>query len=173
MTIFSRVPPGQSPQTNCEVTLFDRRIYRREVAEIAKGKTKQTVTVPTRRRARSCRQGKITPHTMGRRSCDKSAVVKIAAAVAAACFVAGCATDAKAVNTSSLSYKKGLESGTTGLAEIEAFKGTSYNEVCDLSFEIESGGAPDLHLNRQDYMAGCSYGLSHQSVQWTQMRKSK
>jgi hypothetical protein len=71
-------------------------------------------------------------------------------------------------DSSSDSYKAGLDSGTKGLAEIEAFKGADYNDICEQSFEIDN--ALDLY-NKQDYMAGCLYGLSHQSAQWTQTRK--
>jgi hypothetical protein len=71
-------------------------------------------------------------------------------------------------DTSSDSYKAGLDSGTKGLAEIEAFKGADYNDICEQSFELDN--ALDLY-NKPDYMPGCLYGLSHQSAQWTQTRK--
>ena len=71
-------------------------------------------------------------------------------------------------DTSSDSYKAGLDSGTKGHAAIDASKGADYNDVCGKSFELGNAMGP---YNKQDYMAGCLYGLSHQSAQWTQLRK--
>src|SRR6185312_11249031 len=99
---------------------------------------------------------------------DMNAVARVAVLAAAAAVLAGCGSDAKAVDTSSQSYQEGLKSGTSGLAEIEAFKGMSNNKACELGLNIDSGGS---RVNKQDYMAGCLYGLSHQSAQWNQMRK--
>jgi hypothetical protein len=107
-----------------------------------------------------------------------NALVRIAALAAASVVIAGCGSSSPttvkasgpqatpaAGNPSSASYKQGLKAGSTGLAEVEAFKGTDYNRACTLSFNID--GSP----NKQDYMAGCLYGLNHQSAEWTQRRK--
>ena len=114
--------------------------------------------------------------TPRKRSNDMNATIKIAILAAGAIALAGCgsttsATNASpaAVNTSSAAYKMGLKSGTTGMAEIDAFKGTGNNRACEKSFDLDHGASPDL--NKQDYMAGCLYGLTHQSAQWTQSRK--
>jgi Protein of unknown function (DUF2510) len=81
------------------------------------------------------------------------------------------------VDTSSQSYRMGLKSGTDGPAEIQAFgpwmgAAEPYDQACQQSYNTESGAAPDLHLNHQDYMGGCLYGLSHQGAQWTRTRKT-
>lgn len=103
------------------------------------------------------------------------AVLGVAAAVVAGCGSSttsppgsGPGASTAAANTSSSSYKTGLAAGTTGFAEVEAFKGTSDTEACQSSFNIDQAGSD---LNEQDYMAGCLYGLSHQSTAWTQGRK--
>ena len=72
-------------------------------------------------------------------------------------------------DTSSDSYKAGLDSGTKGHAENEAFRGADYNDICGKSFELDNAMRP---YNKQEYMTGCLYGLSHQPVQWTRLRKS-
>jgi hypothetical protein len=99
------------------------------------------------------------------------AVMRLAVLVAVSVVLAGCGnlSETKAADTSSPSYKKGLESGTKGIAEVDAFKGTSDNQACKASFDLESGAFPSL--NKQDYMAGCLYGISHQSAQWNQLRR--
>jgi hypothetical protein len=93
------------------------------------------------------------------------------------------ATPSAGVDTSSQSYRMGLKSGTKGQAEINAFGGFDigshrnfgpqpYEQVCKADFDLESGAAPDLNLVEQDYVAGCLYGLNHQSAQWTQQRSA-
>jgi hypothetical protein len=106
------------------------------------------------------------------------AVLRIAVMAGSAIFIAGCgsttstpgASSASApVSTSSPSYQMGLKSGTSGMAEIDAFKGTSGNKACKKSFDLDQGASGDL--NQQDYMAGCLYGLSHQSAQRSPAQK--
>ncbi len=79
-------------------------------------------------------------------------------------------------STSSESYQEGLKAGTDGQAEIAAFGGmgdapNSYQKACQMSFDLDGGADPTLV--KKDYMAGCLYGLNHQSAQWTQGRKAK
>lgn len=70
----------------------------------------------------------------------------------------------------------GLKAGTDGYAEVQAFgaMGASgpmdYGQACKMSWDIDSGASTDL--NQQEYMAGCMYGLNHQSAQWTQGRSA-
>lgn len=75
------------------------------------------------------------------------------------------------VSTSSESYQEGLKAGTNGQAEIAAFGGMAYQRACQMTFDIDGGADPSLV--KQDYMAGCLYGLNHESAQWTQGRKAK
>jgi hypothetical protein len=109
---------------------------------------------------------------------DMNTLIRIAVLAAAPIVIAGCGSGTAntsnasgpqgtpaAANPSSASYKQGLKAGTTGFAEVEAFKGTDFNRACQLSFNI------DFAANKQDYMAGCLYGLNHQSADWTQRRK--
>lgn len=100
-----------------------------------------------------------------------NAFARTAVLVGAAMLIAGCGSNASppAANTSSASYQMGLQSGTKGLAETEAFKGTRNDEACEAAFDIEQGAS--RNLNKQDFMAGCLYGLSHQSAQWTKTRR--
>ncbi|HZQ31821.1 MAG TPA: hypothetical protein VFB19_08810 [Mycobacterium sp.] len=51
----------------------------------------------------------------------------------------------------------GLKAGTDGSAEVQAFGA------------MERLGPMDY---QQDYLAGCMYGLNHQSAQWTQGRSA-
>jgi hypothetical protein len=97
---------------------------------------------------------------------------------ASAMVIAGCGSTASttgapspsaAVSTSSPSYQMGLRSGTSGMAEIDAFKGTGSKKACEKSFDLDQGASGDL--NQPDYLAGCLYGLSHQPAQRTQTRK--
>ena len=73
-------------------------------------------------------------------------------------------------------YQAGLKAGTDGEGEIAAFGGigdapSPYQKACQMSFDIDGGADPSLV--KQDYMAGCLYGLNDQSAQWTQGRKPR
>ena len=82
----------------------------------------------------------------------------------------------------SQSYQMGLEAGTKGQAEIEAYGGLNiltrqntapapFKQACKDQFNLENGGGSSTLVER-DYMAGCLDGLNSQSEQWKQSRKA-
>jgi hypothetical protein len=84
---------------------------------------------------------------------------------------------------SSQSYEMGLEAGTKGQAEIEAYGGfnilshqntapATFEQACKDQFNLENGAGSSTLVQR-DYMAGCLDGLNGQSEQWKQGRKAK
>jgi Protein of unknown function (DUF2510) len=84
---------------------------------------------------------------------------------------------------SSQSYQMGLEAGTKGQAEIEAYGGFNvlshqntapapFEQACMDQFNLENGAGSSTLVQR-DYMAGCLDGLNGQSEQWKQGRKAK
>ncbi|WP_071287252.1 hypothetical protein [Mycolicibacterium llatzerense] len=87
-------------------------------------------------------------------------------AVVTACGAGG-AGDAGSVDKNSQAYKAGLESGMHGQAEIAAFGGLniasgkneklSPKDACENSWSVDR----DPGFKKQDYMAGCLYGIDH------------
>lgn len=84
---------------------------------------------------------------------------------------------------SSQSYQMGLEAGTKGQAEIEAYGGFNilshqntapapFEQACMDQFNLDNGAGSSTLVQR-DYMAGCLDGLNGQSEQWKQGRKAK